>query len=229
MFDHKNQKISALKVIKNQEKLKKQAALEASILQFIKDNDLEAVSNIVTIEDAFLFRGHQCIVFEKLDANLYDLLKQHKFRGIEHEFIRKIAIQVLNSLNYLSKHKIIHCDIKPENVMLQDNQKSGIKLVDFGSSCFHGHQIYTYIQSRYYRAPEVIFGLKYGPEIDMWSFACLIAELHLGTPIFPGEDEVEQINLIIQVIGPPTQEFALKCPRKKYFFDEEGNPKKHLK
>jgi len=128
---------------------------------------------------------------------LYDLLKQSGFRGIEPELIRKIAIQILNSLNYLTKYKIVHCDIKPENVMLQDTTKSGIRLVDFGSSCFFGQQIYTYIQSRYYRAPEVIFGLKYGSEIDMWSFACLIAELHLGTPIFPGEDEVDQVNLIM--------------------------------
>lgn len=71
----------------------------------------------------------------------------------------------------------------------------------------------------------MIFGLKYGMEIDMWSFACLIAELHMGKPLFPGEDEMDQVNLIMAVVGPPKQDFALRCPRRKYFFDEDGNPK----
>lgn len=75
----------------------------------------------------------------------------------------------------------------------------------------------------------MIFGLKYGTEIDMWSFGCLIGELYTGTPIFPGDDEIEQINLIIEVIGAPPTDFALKCPRKKYFFDEDGHPKKNVK
>ncbi|CAK90666.1 unnamed protein product (macronuclear) [Paramecium tetraurelia] len=229
VLDHKTQQLYALKVIKNQEKLRKQAIIEANILQYIKDHDTDQLSNIVKNIEQFTFRGHQCIVFEKLEQNLFELIQKQKFKGIDHELARKVGIQLLNSLNFLNKHKIIHCDIKPENVMLLDNSKSGIKLVDFGSGCFVGQQIYTYIQSRYYRAPEVIFGLKYGIEIDMWSFACLISELYIGTPIFPGEDEIEQINLIIEVIGAPSVDFALRCPRRKYFFDEDGHPKKNIK
>lgn len=73
--------------------------------------------------------------------------------------------------------------------MLKEENKTGVKLIDLGSGCFCDKQIYTYIQSRFYRAPEVILGHKYTPAIDMWSFGCVIAELWLGMPIFPGDNE----------------------------------------
>ena len=90
---------------------------------------------------------------------------------------------------YTAKENIIHCDLKPENVLLKNPNKSGIKLIDFGSSCFQNERIYTYIQSRFYRAPEIILGIPYTVGIDIWSFACILAELYSGYPIFPGENE----------------------------------------
>lgn len=65
-------------------------------------------------------------------------------------------------------------------------QRSAIKVIDFGSSCFVNERMYTYVQSRFYRSPEVIMGLPYGCEIDMWSFGCILAELYMGYPLFPG-------------------------------------------
>ena len=67
-----------------------------------------------------------------------------------------------------------------------------------------------------------MFGLKYGLEIDMWSFGCLVAEIHTGQPIFPGDNETEQFNLIMEVIGAPPPEFAMSCPRRKHFFEDTG-------
>jgi serine/threonine protein kinase len=64
--------------------------------------------------------------------------------------------------------------------------RSAIKVIDFGSSCFVNERMYTYVQSRFYRSPEVIMGLPYGCEIDMWSFGCIVAELYMGYPLFPG-------------------------------------------
>jgi dual specificity tyrosine-phosphorylation-regulated kinase 2/3/4 len=81
---------------------------------------------------------------------------------------------------------VLHCDLKPENIMLRSSNRSIVKVIDFGSSCFQDEKVYTYIQSRFYRAPEVILGLPYGPPIDMWSLACILAELHTGIPLFPG-------------------------------------------
>ncbi len=83
----------------------------------------------------------------------------------------------------------MHCDLKPENILLKNIKKSGLKIIDFGSSCFEFERMYTYIQSRFYRSPEVILGLAYGMPIDMWSFGCILAELYVGFPLFPGENE----------------------------------------
>lgn len=166
--------------------------------------------NIVKIRDFVVFRNHvviiylnsysiwlhliclfKCLVFEMLSMNLYDLLKNNRFQGLSLELIRRFAIQLLNAISFLRENRIIHCDLKPENILLKQPNKSGLKIVDFGSSCFDDQVMYTYIQSRYYRSPEVILGIPYGAEIDMWSFGCIIAELYIGYPIFPGEDENE--------------------------------------
>jgi dual specificity tyrosine-phosphorylation-regulated kinase 2/3/4 len=68
--------------------------------------------------------------------NLYELIKSNNFHGLSLELIRRFAIQILNALNFLYKHKIVHCDLKPENILLKQTNKSGIKIIDFGSSCF---------------------------------------------------------------------------------------------
>lgn len=81
--------------------------------------------------------------------------------------------------------QIIHCDLKPENILLAQPNRSAIKVIDFGSSCFQDKRMYTYIQSRFYRAPEVILGLPYGPPIDMWSTGCILVELYTGTSVRP--------------------------------------------
>jgi dual specificity tyrosine-phosphorylation-regulated kinase 2/3/4 len=82
----------------------------------------------------------------------------------------------------------VHCDLKPENILLKEYNKSGIKMIDFGSSCFEQETLYTYIQSRYYRAPEITLGLPYSHQIDIWSAGCILAELTTGVPLFPGEN-----------------------------------------
>lgn len=81
--------------------------------------------------------------------------------------------------------------------MLKEHQKTGIRLIDLGSSCYEDKQFYTYIQSRYYRAPEVILGIKYTTSIDVWSLGCVLAEMHTGYPLFPGESEEEQLMMYI--------------------------------
>jgi dual specificity tyrosine-phosphorylation-regulated kinase 2/3/4 len=89
---------------------------------------------------------------------------------------------------FLNKLNIIHCDMKPENLLLKQQNKSGIKVIDMGSSCKANEIMYTYIQSRFYRAPEIIMGIDYTSAIDMWSFGCIMCELYTGQPIFPGKD-----------------------------------------
>ncbi|KAJ2779397.1 serine/threonine protein kinase, CMGC, dual-specificity [Coemansia interrupta] len=88
-----------------------------------------------------------------------------------------------------------------------------IKVIDLGSSCFETERIYTYIQSRFYRAPEVILGLPYGTGIDVWSLGCIVAEMLTGYPLFPGENEREQLSCVVEVLGPPPAYMLERAPR----------------
>jgi len=222
-FDYKNNCIAAVKLIRNKKRFHHQALVEIKLLQYIKDRDTHDQANIVHMSEYFVFRNHLCIVFEVLSLNLYELVKNNDFQGLSLGLIRRFAVQLLTSLRQLKKLRIIHCDLKPENILLRQPNKSGIKIIDFGSSCFEDERVYTYIQSRFYRSPEVILGLPYDTAIDMWSFGCILAELYTGYPLFPGENELEQLGCIMEVFGQPPKELLAISNRKKIFFDSSGS------
>lgn len=87
-------------------------------------------------------------------------------------------------------------------------------MIDFGSSCYLNRRTYTYIQSRFYRSPEVLFGLPYTQKIDMWSLGCVVVELHTGEPLFGGANQTDQVCRIIDVIGMPPIEMIRESPDK---------------
>jgi len=100
-----------------------------------------------------------------------------------------------------------------------------LQVIDFGSSCYDHQRIYTYIQSRFYRAPEVIFGARYGVAIDMWSVGCILAELLTGRPLFAGEDESDQIACIVEIIGIPPTRVVDMGKRSSNFIASNGFPR----
>jgi dual specificity tyrosine-phosphorylation-regulated kinase 1 len=191
----------AIKLIKNKEAFYKQAQYEIAILR--KVHETKQNNNIVLMREYFDWRNHLCIVTELLYINLYELLKHTNFSGVSLNLTRKFAYQILVSLCYLRNMDIIHCDLKPENILLKSAKNSSIKLIDFGSSCYYTNRMFTYIQSRFYRSPEVLLGLPYDCAIDMWSLGCILVELHTGVPIFDGKNEGEQIGKIIRILGHP--------------------------
>lgn len=225
VFDHKTNGYSALKMIRNKKRFHHQALVEVKILEHIRERDVESTLNVVHMMDYFYFRNHLCITFELLSINLYEFIKNNNFQGVSLGLIRRFAIQLLTALRFLRKQRIIHCDFKPENVLLKNPTKSGIKVIDFGSSCFEDERVYTYIQSRFYRSPEVILGIPYDVAIDMWSFGCILAELYTGYPLFPGENEVEQLACILEIRGMPPPRTLENASRIKMFFDSHGNPR----
>ena len=224
-FDHKTQQHVALKMVRNEKRFHKQAVEEIRILEHLRKQDREGSHNIVHLLEHFNFRNHVCITFELLSMNLYELIKKNKFQGFSIALVRKFGHSILMCLDMLYRNRIIHCDLKPENILLKQPGRSGIKVIDFGSSCYDHQRVYTYIQSRFYRAPEVILGGKYGMAIDMWSFGCILAELLTGYPLFPGEDEGDQLATMMEVLGEPPQKLLDSCKRQRMFFSSKGYPR----
>ncbi|APA07610.1 hypothetical protein sscle_03g023800 [Sclerotinia sclerotiorum 1980 UF-70] len=224
-IDHKTGGLVAIKIIRNKKRFHQQALVEVNILQKLREWDPHNKHSMVNFVQSFYFRGHLCISTELLDMNLYELIKSNAFRGFSLKIVRRFTKQMLSSLLLLKSKKVIHCDLKPENILLAHPLHSEIKVIDFGSSCFENEKVYTYIQSRFYRSPEVILGMTYGMPIDMWSLGCILAELYTGVPIFPGENEQEQLACIMEVFGPPEKHLIEKSTRKKLFFDSLGKPR----
>ena len=218
-YDHKLKKVVAVKIVRNEARFHRQAKEEVRILSTLRRLDKNDEFNVVHILEYFQFRSHFCITFELHDINLYELIKKHRFQGFSLEPVRKFAKGILSCLVLLESNRIIHCDLKPENILQRKPGRTAIKVIDFGSSCYDDQIRYTYIQSRFYRAPEVIMGIKYGMPIDMWSFGCVLAELYTGRPLLPGEDEGDQMALMMELLGVPPTEMIDEAKRKKYFFE----------
>ncbi|ODQ66502.1 kinase-like protein [Nadsonia fulvescens var. elongata DSM 6958] len=165
-----------------------------------------------------MYKNHLFLVFELLSSNLYEFIKQNEYKGFSLGVIRVFSSQLLDALKLLNQAKIVHCDLKPENILLKSLGMLDIKIIDLGSACYEQQTIYTYIQSRFYRAPEIILGIPYNTSIDMWSLGCIVAELFLGLPLFPGSSEYNQLSRIIQTIGMPPNWMIEKGKNSTNFF-----------
>ncbi|KAL7668669.1 hypothetical protein ACOME3_009363 [Neoechinorhynchus agilis] len=203
-YDHERKEYVAIKIIKNKKVFLNQAQIELHLLKLMLQNGSLDLP-IVTLKGHFMFRNHLCLVFELLSYNLYDLLQNTQFKGVSLNLTRKFAHQLLTALVFLSRpdNQIIHCDLKPENILLCNPRRSAIKIVDFGSSCQIDKRLYQYIQSRFYRSPEVLLGLPYDAAIDMWSLGCILVEMHTGEPLFAGDNEYDQMMKIMLIMGFP--------------------------
>uniref|UniRef100_UPI00398F0470 dual specificity tyrosine-phosphorylation-regulated kinase 1A-like isoform X3 n=1 Tax=Pristiophorus japonicus TaxID=55135 RepID=UPI00398F0470 len=221
-YDHHEQEWVAVKIIKNKKAFLNQAQIELRLLELMNKHDTEMKYYIVHLKRHFMFRNHLCLVFELLSYNLYDLLRNTNFRGVSLNLTRKFAQQMCTALLFLATPElsIIHCDLKPENILLCNPKRSAIKIVDFGSSCQLGQRIYQYIQSRFYRSPEVLLGMPYDLAIDMWSLGCILVEMHTGEPLFSGSNEVDQMNKIVEVVGIPPSHMLEQAPKSRKYFDK---------
>uniref|UniRef100_A0A8C7SGJ8 dual-specificity kinase n=1 Tax=Oncorhynchus mykiss TaxID=8022 RepID=A0A8C7SGJ8_ONCMY len=221
-YDRAEQEWVAIKIIKNKKAFLNQAQIEVRLLELMNKHDTEMKYYIVHLKRHFMFRNHLCLVFEMLSYNLYDLLRNTNFRGVSLNLTRKFAQQLCTALLFLATPElsIIHCDLKPENILLCNPKRSAIKIVDFGSSCQLGQRIYQYIQSRFYRSPEVLLGMPYDLAIDMWSLGCILVEMHTGEPLFSGANEVDQMNKIVEVLGIPPNHIMDLAPKARKFFEK---------
>jgi len=222
----------AIKIIKNAEAYFRAAQTEISVLNRISKHDSSDKYNSVRMLDNFVFRNHQCLVFELLSYNLHDVIRSTRYTGISLNMIRPITWQILKCMSFLALPdvNILHCDLKPENILLRQLDSSAVKVIDFGSAMYGptdspasaNKKPHTYIQSRYYRCPEVLLGLPQRTRIDMWSLGCILVELHSGIPLFSGKNEEDQMRKICEVLGLPPREMIENSQHYAKFFEKRG-------
>lgn len=217
-FDRLAKRQVCVKVTCSRKHCFEQSRREVKTLRFLNGKHPDA--SIVKLLNSFVHCGHQALVFEQLAYDLYLLLKNENFRGLSLKLVRKFGIQILPTLQVLSASSgvnLIHCDLKPENIMVVGRSTTKINIIDFGSSCFGGEQGSTYIQSRFYRAPEVLIGCPYSTQIDMWSFGCILFELYTGRPLFNGKGPEDQLMRITTLLGLPPRDMM---ERRRFFLPQ---------
>ncbi|KAI5062383.1 hypothetical protein GOP47_0022922 [Adiantum capillus-veneris] len=220
----------AIKVIKNHPAYRQQAIVEISILNLLNGKyDPDDKHHIVRIFEHFMYKEHLCMVFEMLGLNLFELLRANNLRGISLNLIRSFSKQILTALSVLRDASVIHCDLKLENILLTTCLASAeLKIIDFGSACREYRTIYSYIQSRFYRSPEVVLGHEYTAAIDMWSFGCIAAELFLGLPLFPAQSQYDLLQRMMNILrGRPPDHILKNSKNTSKYFKQTGAPSRY--
>uniref|UniRef100_A0AC35TYI2 Protein kinase domain-containing protein n=1 Tax=Rhabditophanes sp. KR3021 TaxID=114890 RepID=A0AC35TYI2_9BILA len=227
-----NVAIKQLFVSNNIEK-QKEILREAMIMKECSNHN-----NIIRFIDVFSSHSSFSIVMELAPWNLRDIICDIN-KPMNDNFVRTIFQQIIYGLQYLHEEKsVIHCDIKPENILIKTSSKEGmseltVKIADFGqASLSNKHMRNNNVGTRWYRSPELLLGSQnYDSSIDLWSFGSILAEYYTGLPIFNGITDLEQIYLIINILGlPDTNEYKewnlLPDVKKLSFF--ENNEVSHL-
>lgn len=150
------------------------------------------------------FTGEARMILEHMPENTLELYENQQF-GLSEEQVKCILFQSSLGLAYIHDQGIIHRDIKPENILI-NKQTAEIKLIDFGLAIQEKRTRTDYVATRWYRAPENLLGTKeYTTKIDVFSLACVAVELYLGSPLFPGADNIDQLYKIFNILGEPTE------------------------
>ena len=211
-----------LKVIKEGKDFFDQSLDEIKLLQYINRHGDSEKQCFLRLVDFFYHKEHLFIVSELLRENLYEFGRTIVESGQPPYFtiprLKKISHQCLKALAYIHGLGLIHCDIKPENIVMKSYSRCLCKVIDFGSSCFASDRLTTYIQSRSYRAPEVIIGHTYDGRIDIWSLGAVLAEMYAGYVLFQNDSVPRMLARITAILGPFPRTMLLRGrDTHKYF------------
>ncbi|CAK7563671.1 MAG: U4/U6 small nuclear ribonucleoprotein prp4 [Sporothrix epigloea] len=218
----------AIKIMRNNDALRKGGYTEIAILRKLNESDPESRKHIVRFERSFEFRGHLCMAFENLSMNLREVLKKFGNNvGINLHGVRVYAYQIFVALAHMRRCSIIHADLKPDNILVNDN-RSTLKICDLGtaidrSDAATAHmEITPYLVSRFYRAPEIVLGMPYDYAVDMWSIGCTLYELYTGKILFTGESNNQMLRAIMEIRGKMSAKLYRRGELWRMHFDDNG-------
>ncbi|SAL98965.1 hypothetical protein [Absidia glauca] len=229
-FDRVKRGRCAIKVIRSIKRYRDASTLEMRVLQTLRKHDPSNLYQCIHLDDWFEHEHHICMVFELLGQSVFDFLKSHHFKPFSLCQIQHFAIQLFTSIEFLHRLKLVHTDLKPENVLLinrsekpvttEDLHNTEIRLIDFGSATFEKEFHSAVVSTRHYRAPEIILGNKLTIPIfldhltstlslatgwsypcDIWSIGCMLIEFFTGEPLFQTHDNLEHLAMMQIVLG----------------------------
>lgn len=225
-LDLENNRMVCMKIIKNDKDFFDQSLDEIKLLKYINVNGEVDENCVLKLHDYFYHKEHLIIVTELLRDNLYEFSKFNRECGDAPYFtlgrLQKISSQVLRALDYVHSLRLIHCDLKPENILIKSYSRCEVKVIDFGSSCFVDDHLSSYVQSRSYRAPEVMLGLPYDQKIDLWSLGCILAELWTGYVLFQNDSVQSLLARILGIIGDFPYHLMTRGKYVPQYFTQDG-------
>ncbi|CAG9463093.1 unnamed protein product [Pedinophyceae sp. YPF-701] len=218
-WDRERRAYCAIKIIRNVEKYRHAAMIELEVLNTVRINDPAGSHHCVPLLDWFDFRGHICMVFERLGPSLFDFIRKNGYKGFPLAYVQSFARQLLESVAYLHSIDLCHTDLKPENILAAgpryvkaegDPGPLGrrvptdptIRVIDFGSATFRDQYHCSVVSTRHYRAPEIILGIPWSAPCDVWSVGCIMVELVTGDALYQTHDNLEHLAMMEQTLGP---------------------------
>lgn len=211
----------AIKIVRNNETMKKAGLKEIDILKDLAVNDPDDRKHIIRLLRSFEHKGHLCMVFENLSLNLREVLKKFgRDIGINLKAIRAYSQQSFLGLSLLKKCQYIHADLKPDNILVNETRNL-VKICDLGSASPITENVTApYLVSRFYRAPEVILGIPYDYGIDVWSIGCTLFELYTGKILFTGRNNNNMLRAIMECRGKFPHKLLRRGTLAHEYFDD---------
>jgi len=164
--------------------------------------------NVVGLLDVVHEERKLHLIFEFLDLDLKKHMDSHPGAYSDPYLVQKYLYQMINGIAYCHSHRILHRDLKPQNLLIE-RATNTLKLADFGLARAFGIPVRQYtheVITLWYRAPEILLGSKqYSTPVDLWSIGCIFAEMANQKPLFPGDSEIDELFKIFQVLGTPTE------------------------
>jgi serine/threonine protein kinase len=216
----------AVKVVRAVERYKHDAMVEASVLDELAQLDPKNECQCVRIQDRGEAYGHYMLIFEALGPSLAEELEMRNYNPFSMRRIRTFGRDMLNAISFMHRNDLIHTDLKLPNVLLELDTRdcTRIKVIDFGGTrrTSAGRRHKSLVQTRQYRAPEVLLEYGWSFPADLWSIGCMLLELYTSDLLFPVHHTDEHLALIQHVCGTIPQKMA---PAESQYFTKEGQLK----